>query len=89
MGLVVLVHHVRRVNGGAEMRSRFWMGGEHVAPRAGASLTGDLEGAARAVQHLGAGQARAMVVHCSREMNHLAAFLPAIFEDFQRTGESG
>ncbi|QIY73554.1 hypothetical protein HEP84_34835 [Streptomyces sp. RLB1-33] len=31
------VHYVRRVKGGAETRSRFWMGGKYVAPRAAAS----------------------------------------------------
>jgi hypothetical protein len=28
-----LAHHVRAVAGGSEMRSRFWMGGRHVAGR--------------------------------------------------------
>ncbi|MGW2703213.1 DAPG hydrolase family protein [Streptomyces sp. NPDC001340] len=79
-----LVHYVRRVNSGAEMRSRFWMGGKHVAPRGGASLTGELEKVAEGVRHLGDGQARAMVVHCSQEMNHLAGFLPDIFDEFRR-----
>ncbi|MFD4729284.1 DAPG hydrolase family protein [Streptomyces sp. NPDC058423] len=79
-----LVHYVRRVNGGAEMRSRFWMGGSHVAPRGGAPLTGDLEKVAEGVRNLGDAQARAMVVHCSQEMNHLTVFLPDIFDEFKR-----
>jgi hypothetical protein len=78
------VHYVRRVNGGAEMRSRFWMGGKYVAARGGDSLTGELQTVAEGVRHLGEGQARAMVVHCSQEMNHLAAFLPDIFDEFNR-----
>lgn len=80
-----LVHHVRRVKGGAEMRSRFWMGGKYVAPRAGATLTDELETVAEGLRRLGDGHARAMVVHCSQEMNHLAAFLPDIFDEFQRS----
>jgi hypothetical protein len=79
-----LIHHVRRVNGGAEMRSRFWMGGGHVAPRAGADLSGELETAAQGVRRLAESQARAMVVHCAQEMNHLAAFLPDLFGEFKR-----
>ncbi|WP_063754379.1 DAPG hydrolase family protein [Streptomyces sp. NRRL S-1813] len=79
-----LIHHVRRVRDGAEMRSRFWMGGSYVSPRGGASLTGELETAADDVRKLGAEHARAMVVHCSQEMNHLAAFLPEIFDEFTR-----
>ncbi|MFJ2473874.1 DAPG hydrolase family protein [Streptomyces sp. NPDC087659] len=75
---------MRRVNGGAEMRSRFWMGGSHVAPRGGAPLTGDLEKVAEGVRDLGDAQARAMVVHCSQEMNHLTVFLPDIFDEFKR-----
>ncbi|MEW1750628.1 DAPG hydrolase family protein [Streptomyces angustmyceticus] len=79
-----LIHHVRRVKDGSEMRSRFWMGGKYVAPREGASLPGKLEAAAEGLRKLGAEQARAMVVHCSQEMNHLAAFLPGIFDEFTR-----
>ncbi|MGW2374750.1 DAPG hydrolase family protein [Kitasatospora sp. NPDC001683] len=79
-----LVHYVRRVRDGAEMRSRFWMGGGHVATRAGARLGSELEAAAEGVRRLGEGQARAMVVHCSQEMNHLASFLPALFEEYER-----
>ncbi|MFI0902486.1 DAPG hydrolase family protein [Streptomyces sioyaensis] len=79
-----LLHHVRRVKDGSEMRSRFWMGGTYVAARGGAPLTDELDAAAQSLRKLGAEQARAMVVHCSREMNHLAAFLPDIFDEFTR-----
>jgi hypothetical protein len=74
-----LVHHVRPVPGGAEMRSRFWMGGRHVALRAGKSL------ADRALRPLAARQLpdpRDLMVHCAQEMNHLAGFLPALFSRF-------
>ena len=79
-----LLHYVRRVDGGSEMRSRFWMGGGHVTARGGADLAGDLAAAADAVRHLGEAQARAMVVHCSQEMNHPAAFLPGIHREYEQ-----
>ena len=74
-----LVHHVRPTPGGAEMRSRFWMGGRHVALRSGKSL------ADRALRLFAARQLpdpRDLLVHCAQEMNHLAGFLPALYERF-------
>ena len=67
------VHHVRPTATGSEMRSRFWMGGRHVAVRGGNRL------ADRAVRPVAARQLpdpRDLMVHCAQEMNHLAAFLP-------------
>ncbi len=74
-----LVHHVRPTPDGAEMRSRFWMGGRHVSLRSGKSL------ADRALRPIAARQLpapRDLMVHCAQEMNHLAGFLPALFERF-------
>jgi len=74
-----LVHHVRPTADGAEMRSRFWMGGRHVALRAGKSL------ADRVLRPFAARQLpdpRDLMVHCAQEMNHLASFLPALYESF-------
>ncbi|ALL13293.1 DAPG hydrolase family protein [Caulobacter henricii] len=71
-----LVHHVRRVAGGSEMRSRFWMGGAHVAGR---NLAGSLAAAvAKKVLKLTESDARALLVHCAQEMPHLASFLPEL-----------
>ncbi len=42
-----LVHQVRRTDDGAEMRSRFWLGGRHIAPRRG------VPGADRVVRAVG------------------------------------
>jgi hypothetical protein len=73
-----LVHHVRRVPGGCEMRSRFWLGGRHVAFRGAGAL------GARAARLLprrfgpGRDQGRDLLVHCAEEMAHLASFLPAL-----------
>ena len=75
-----LAHHVRAVPGGSEMRSRFWMGGAHVAGR---NLLGRLAvPLAKWVQRLTEGDARALLVHCAEEMPHLAGFLPALHAEF-------
>jgi hypothetical protein len=74
-----LVHHVRPTPDGAEMRSRFWMGGRHVALRVATSL------ADRALRPIAARQLpgpRDLFVHCAQEMNHLAGFLPALYDRF-------
>lgn len=71
-----LVHQVRPTAEGAEMRSRFWMGGRHVALRGGMAL------ADRALRPIAARQLpdpRDLLVHCAQEMNHLAGFLPELY----------
>jgi hypothetical protein len=79
-----LAHHVRAVPGGSEMRSRFWMGGQHVAGR---NLLGSLAAPiAKLVQRLTEGDARALLVHCAEEMPHLASFLPALHAEFGGIG---
>jgi hypothetical protein len=78
-----LIHHVRAVEGGSEMRSRFWLGGPHVAAKPGTGPAGRL--AARVVSRL-ARQTRHeavdLLVHCAQEMNHLAALLPGLYAAF-------
>ncbi len=75
-----LAHHVRAVPGGSEMRSRFWMGGAHVAGR---NLIGSLAATvAKRVLRITESDARALLVHCGQEMPHLAAFLPALYAEF-------
>lgn len=74
-----MIHQVRPAPGGSEMRSRFWMGGKHVAVRRGNRL------ANKAIQPVVNRQvtgARDTMVHCAQEMNHLAAILPAIHATF-------
>jgi len=77
------VHHVRSTPGGSEMRSRFWMGGPHIAVR---KAPGVASKAVRPIasRMLGAGEpaARNLLVHCAQEMNHLAGFLPELYEAF-------
>ena len=73
-----LAHHVAAVAGGSVMRSRFWVGGPNIAARA-APLRAVLPVAKRIIG-LTELDARALLVHCSQEMTHLAAFLPALYE---------
>jgi hypothetical protein len=74
-----LIHHVRPTPDGAQMRSRFWMGGRHVSLRSGKSLA---DRALRAVAARQLPDPRDLMVHCAQEMNHLAGFLPALFARF-------
>lgn len=77
------IHHLRSTPGGAEMRSRFWMGGPYIQVRDAPSV------ASRVVRPiasrtLGAPEATArnLLVHCAQEMNHLAGFLAELYELF-------
>ncbi len=70
-----LVHQVRPTADGAEMRSRFWMGGRHVALRAAPSPA---DRALRPVAARRLPDPRDLLVHCAQEMNHLAGFLPEL-----------
>ncbi|BBX96433.1 DAPG hydrolase family protein [Mycobacterium lacus] len=77
------VHQVRSITGGTEMRSRFWMGGPHIAVR---NAPGVASKAVRpiATKVLGVSEATArnLLVHCAQEMNHLAGFLPELYDAF-------
>ncbi|CAM4224386.1 hypothetical protein MB901379_02441 [Mycobacterium basiliense] len=77
------VHHVRSTPSGAEMRSRFWMGGSHIEVR---KAPGVASKAVRAIASriLGTPEstARNLLIHCAQEMNHLAGFLPELYENF-------
>jgi hypothetical protein len=76
-----LVHYVRPTPDGAEMRSRFWMGGRHVGVRANfANRITDAAIRPEADRQLP--DPRDLLVHCAQEMNHLAGFLPALYERF-------
>lgn len=72
-----LEHRVRRVDGGAEMRSRFWLGGAHARVKAG-PLTGPVSALARRLARPGVDLGRDLLVHCAQEMTHLASFLPSL-----------
>ena len=68
------VHQIRPTAEGAEMRSRFWMGGPYVRVRHGNLLANTV---VRPVAARQLPDPRDLMVHCAQEMNHLAAFLPA------------
>lgn len=77
-----LVHQVRQVTGGSEMRSRFWIGGEQIKFRAD-NLLGDLaSGLVQKVRKVPQQQAIDLLTHCSEEMSHLASFLPTLYTEF-------
>lgn len=72
-----LIHYVRPVPGGAEMRSRFWLGGENVRPRGMPGPVGAVLGrAASRLSPRPPAQAADLLVHCAQEMSHLATILP-------------
>lgn len=78
-----LLHQLRPVPGGAEMRSRFWLGGADVRlfgweNRVGAAL-GHVAARLKPVQ---SAQAQALMVHDAQEMGHLAAILPELYAAF-------
>ena len=79
-----LVHQVRATENGAEMRSRFWMGGRHVELRGGGPVGSFFSKIIQKMVRLPEQQARDLLVHCSEEMNHLAAFLPEIHTEFNQ-----
>jgi hypothetical protein len=65
------------------MRSRFWLGGANVRARGILKPLGAMLGrVARRLQPLTATQGAELLVHCSQEMNHLAAILPALYTSF-------
>jgi hypothetical protein len=78
-----LIHHVRPVEGGSEMRSRFWIAGSNVRPRGMNGALGKAIGRAAAFAASFAPLAAAdLLVHCAQEMRHLATILPALHSTF-------
>ena len=79
-----LIHQIREVEGGSEMRSRFWLAqtggqkgsGERVFLAGSSAPTSSSIGSSTGTW------GRDMVVHCGMEMNHLASFLPALYSDY-------
>ncbi len=76
-----LIHQIRERNGDAEMRSRFWLG----RPEISGSRPGDPRNwllRSRWFQRLAMPRnlGQDMLVHCAMEMNHLAGFLPELYD---------
>jgi len=78
-----VIHQVRQVDGGAEMRSRFWMGKPQFAAYGQRDIRNRLMGS-RWVSGVLTPKTfgRDVLVHCGMEMNHLAKFLPALYHDY-------
>ena len=81
-----LAHQVRPVDGGAEMRSRFWFGGPHIVARTDIpGVRQALPVAARRLVDTSDRAARELLVHCAQEMAHLASFLPELHAELGHT----
>ena len=79
-----LVHHVRPVPGGCEMRTRIWLGGSNVRPRGMPGAIGAWLGRiASRLQPITVTQVEQLMVHDAHEMGHLAAILPQLYETFK------
>lgn len=77
-----LIHQVRAVEGGSEMRSRFWVGGQYIQLRKEGSVAELVSSLMRKMRTLPANFAPDLVKHCSEEMTHLAAFLPQLYAQY-------
>jgi hypothetical protein len=78
-----LLHHIRPVPGGAEMRSRFWLAGANVRIMGWEGAAGRWLG--KAVGKLLSPprhQVTELLVHDAQEMQHLAAILPGLYAAF-------
>jgi hypothetical protein len=79
-----LVHHVRRIDGGSEMRSRFWLGGKAARVTIGFGVGELAVRIARRVLKPSIDDGRNLLVHCSQEMSHLASFLPRLHAELSQ-----
>ena len=78
-----LIHQIREVECGSEMRSRFWLAKPEIRGAARGSLLNRLVSSNFIVKRIvDPDLGRDMVVHCGMEMNHLASFLPALYSDY-------
>lgn len=76
-----LVHQVRATEDGAEMRSRFWMGGPHIQVRAKGWIPKILSKMLQKSIRMKENQVKDLLIHCAEEMNHLAGFLPKLYTE--------
>jgi DAPG hydrolase PhiG domain len=80
-----LVHQLRATADGAEMRSRFWMGGPHIQWRGEGAWAKGISAFLQKIKRIPARQAADLCRHCAEEMQHLAGFLPALYDEFAKT----
>jgi hypothetical protein len=80
-----LVHYIRPVQGGSEMRSRFWIGGKNINPLGMTGSLGRMLGSiVSKLQKPTRAQAEELMIHDAQEMNHLTSFLPELYENFRQ-----
>jgi len=77
-----LVHQVRRTPQGAEMRSRFWIGGKYVSARTDKFLNKAAVNVLQKVKGLPNNFGQDLMLHCAEEMNHLAVILPQLYQTY-------
>ena len=77
-----LLHHVRATDDGAEMRSRFWLGGEHIKVRLEGAIPNSISKLLQKIVPRQDQRAKDILIHCAEEMNHLAQFLPELYAEF-------
>ena len=83
-----LIHHLRPTADGCEMRSRFWLGGGNVRPKAVPGPLGRLLGGLAArIAPIKAQQASDLLIHCAQEMSHLATLLPQVYAAHARDNQ--
>ena len=81
-----LIHYVRPVEGGSEMRSRFWIAGNNLRPHGMNGSMGRLIGRAlSSLKRPTSTQAAELLVHCSQEMSHMAGILPELYATFGKS----
>jgi hypothetical protein len=78
-----IIHQIRQVPGGAEMRSRFWMGRPSFAAYGKRDMRNRIV-RSQLISDLMTpnGLSRDLLAHCGMEMNHLSSFLPQLFHDY-------
>lgn len=77
-----LLHQIRVTEGGSEMRSRFWLGGQYLQLQGNNLFCRILSDLIRYLKKPAPDQAAALLLHCWEEMNHLAGFLPELYREF-------
>ncbi|GAB4413644.1 MAG: hypothetical protein OHK0039_20790 [Bacteroidia bacterium] len=82
-----LVHQVRHTDTGAEMRSRFWLGGPYLHLRSEGLVADAVSALLRKLPILSADFAPDLLRHCAEEMNHLAGVLPGLYAAYAETGQ--
>ena len=81
-----LIHLIRDTSNGCEMRSRFWLGDVHLRFLWERNLLDRVLGNPLVRRRMLPGRlGRDLFIHCAEEMNHLASFLPALFEQESRS----